>query len=63
MKSSDRQKSILIIALNRILEYSICRKTMRDNDLKRYYRTKRKIFYMGLTVAVETKSRVGETSY
>ena len=62
MTSSDRQKSILIVALHRIIEYSICRKTMRGNNLKRYYKTKHKIFDIGLTVEVEAKSRVGESS-
>ena len=62
MKSSYRQKSILIVALYRNLECFICRKTMRGNNLKRYYKTKHKIFDIGLTVEVEAKSRVGESS-
>ena len=31
--------------------------------MKRYFKTKHKIFDIGLTVAVEAKSRVGESSY
>ena len=47
---------------HKILECSICRKTMRSNNLKRHWRTKHKMFDMGLTVTVEAKSKVGESS-
>jgi len=47
---------------HRILECSICRKTMRSDNLERHWRTKHKMFDMGLTVMVEAKSKVGESS-
>ena len=62
MKSSVRQKSKIMADRHKILECSICRKTMRSNNLKRHWRTKHKMFDMGLTVTVEAKSKVGESS-
>ena len=46
MKSSVRQKSKIMADRHKILECSICRKTMRSNNLKRHWRTKHKIFDM-----------------
>ena len=62
MKSFVRQKSKIMTGRHRILECSICRKTIRVDNLKRHWRTKHKMFDMGFTVTVEAKSKVGESS-